>query len=69
MSELAPHLELYTQGLMNKIVKGPLAPMPTDYSPEWRTLVRNMLLKNPDERPDLEVGLRNRGSDWSTLYN
>jgi hypothetical protein len=38
---------------LRRYIKGSLAPLPTDYSPEWRTLVRGMLNKNPSERPEL----------------
>ena len=59
LTALRPAFQAFNiNGLINKIVKGSLAPMPSDYSPEWRTLVRAMLHKNPNERPELKELLK-----------
>lgn len=55
LTALRPAFQAFNiNGLINKIIKGSLPPMPSDYSPEWRSLVRSMLHKNPNERPELE---------------
>lgn len=46
--------------LVNKIMKGQFAPIRGNYSPEFRAMVGDILQKDPDTRPDVEVLLHER---------
>jgi len=40
-------------GLIHKIRKASLAPLPSQYSSEWRTIIKSMLRKAPSKRPTI----------------
>lgn len=42
------------QGLVHKIKKSAVAPLPTTYSAEWCTVIRAMLRKRPEARPTVQ---------------
>mmetsp|Transcript_18175 Transcript_18175/g.58776 ORF Transcript_18175/g.58776 Transcript_18175/m.58776 type:complete len:303 (+) Transcript_18175:237-1145(+) len=59
VTALKPAFQAFNMsGLMQKICKGALAPLPGQYSSEWKTLVRGMLQKDPDLRPTFDEMLQ-----------
>eukprot|EP00899_Mesostigma_viride_P009983 jgi/Mesvir1/18987/Mv18948-RA.1 len=38
-------------GLINKIKRASIAALPSHYSPEWRSIIKSMLRKAPEDRP------------------
>lgn len=46
-----PFTAFNIHGLINKIKRSPMPALPSGYSAEWCNVVRNMLRKQPDQRP------------------
>ena len=41
------------QGLIQKITKGTLPPLPSEYSADWKAVIKSMLRKIPEQRPSV----------------
>ncbi|GAQ86287.1 Serine/threonine protein kinase [Klebsormidium nitens] len=42
------------QGLIQKITKGTLPPLPSEYSADWKAVIKSMLRKIPEQRPSVD---------------